>query len=101
MTLAEKVSSIKTEFVSEYGEPTSRCATGEPYVTLVAGGIKPEGDPYPRWYDSEADAVSEWAQSFDRYAADRNGKRLIWREMPGLKTNDQDKFQVWSRLVIV
>ncbi len=82
------------------GEPTAAAyaVTGEPYVTLVAGGIKPEGEDYPNHYFTRSTAVARYSDSVYEYAAARSGA-LYWRQYPMI-IHEDDWWQVNSRLLI-
>jgi hypothetical protein len=97
----------------------SRAPTGERYVTLTSGGIKPEGWPNPAWFNSKDDAVDFWLMEAKHYARE-HGTQLYWREKPELEgqtfvaMNQADSLQsqrlreavavavwfVWSRLLV-
>lgn len=73
--------------------------TGEPYLTLVSGGIKPEGEP-AYYYESKAHAIRSWMEFFEalcRHAIP--GSILYWRRKPFLAEIER-KFSVFSRLLI-
>lgn len=82
------------------GEPgaTAKCATGEYFVSLTAGGIKPEGYDFPAWFDSQLDAVLAYFNSVREFAKDKTGS-LYWRERPSV-AHENGKWQIYSRLVI-
>jgi hypothetical protein len=63
----------------------SRAPTGERYVTLTSGGLKPEGQHVPAWFADEADAIEWWLAEAKPYA-EKHGKQLYWRERPELVT---------------
>lgn len=77
----------------------SQAPTGEPYLTLVSGGIKPEGEPAYYYIDREA-AIKSWYEFFEalcRHALP--GSILYWRRKPFL-AEIESKFSVFSRLLI-
>jgi hypothetical protein len=82
------------------GEPSAaaKCATGDYFVSLTAGGIKPEGEEFPQWFERPSEAEAAYLDSVRDYAAGKAGK-LYWREAPSL-VHEDGKWQVYSRLVI-
>lgn len=63
------------------GLPGAYSQTGEPYVALVPGGIKPEGETFPIRCSTAELAIKYWLASFKEYADGKPGK-LYWRERP-------------------
>lgn len=43
---------------------------GEPYVELMAGGIKEEGGMCPGWYRTEDQAIDGWWRAFCNYTSE-------------------------------
>ena len=76
--------------------PTS--VTGEYYVTLMSGGIKPEGAQV-RYFDEKGEAIRAFLASFKSYREGQGPGYLYWRSTPRLIEAD-NKFCVWSRLLI-
>lgn len=87
--------------------------TGEPFVTVVTGGVKSEGEPSPIIATSEALAVEYWLRAAMQYAAGKSGGTLYWRIRPevvsaelvtvGIKPEDtaaQRYYKIYSRLLI-
>ena len=58
--------------------------TGEPYVSLVSGGIKAEGERLPAYFSTPERAIVAWYDSALRYA--QHGNVLYWRELPSLES---------------
>ena len=56
---------VEARFPCEVGPATAWSDTGEPYVALVVGGVKPEGDAYPGFLPLPDAAVVGWCKSFD------------------------------------
>ena len=107
MTLAEAVLDIESRFIvhREVGEPVahydqqdkaidtgardmSRAPCGEPYITVVSGGLKAQGDRIPIYFGTEVRAVEWWRYGVMDYAetiapeAQWGGLHLYWREEP-------------------
>lgn len=89
------------------GEPTNiyRSVTGEPYIVLTSGGIKMEGAPFGRFYETEQDAIEAFKAQFSFYCSYKNCYlnnkdkfKLYWRWKPELKENNG--FMVMARLLI-
>ncbi|WP_213775089.1 hypothetical protein [Bradyrhizobium sp. dw_78] len=109
MTLEEALATI--EFPQVDGLTTYFCETGEPYVSLVSGGVKAEGKDAPIFCSTEDIAVRFWLDAFNNYARDKSGV-LYWRERPNLMDWDVQNvhcdididrstlYFVYSRLVI-
>ena len=74
--------------------------TGESYVTLTLGGVKPEG-----WYQdqpftkSEQAAIDAFKLMFDDWRKDQNGDTLYWRICPMVQ-QQRDTYFLRARLVI-
>lgn len=126
MTLAEAVSRLEAlaaEVSHDHGyreaDGTTRLdltPLGDEYLTFVAGGVKRQGDPMPRWYPNQVAAVTAWFAT----VRSRNptpsvgGGKLWWRELPEIvrsteilhrleaqgetSTRPPAAYQVWSRL---
>lgn len=87
--------------------PSRSCdSSGTRYVTLVAGGIKTEGDNFPLFATSKASVYQLYFESLAKYL---NGRRIIiWREHPTLFVSDfkapaihdgsLQLYQIYSRL---
>jgi hypothetical protein len=56
--------------------------TGEPYVTVVSGGVKLEGECFPCLCSTPELAVKLWLEAMGEYAAPDKGKTLYWRAPP-------------------
>ena len=82
------------------GEPkeTRLSVTGEPYVVLVVGGIKPEGDDYTLVATDPGAALEFFKQAFDEYSKDKTGT-LYWRRKPTVFLVE-DGWQISARLLI-
>lgn len=98
MSLDEIVAGIDKRFHGVDGPPRARCPTGEPYVCLVVGGERIEGQSYPEFCKTEQAAIDGWRLTFEGYAVKR-GSRLYWRQRPEVN-RDGDKVIVYSRLII-
>lgn len=95
---------VEAPFRVKKGFGYSLCETGERYIALCAGGIKPEGSPFQEYFASEAEAVKVWLRSALIYAQGKSGT-LYWREMPIAEARyssetKQTGWQVYSRLII-
>ncbi len=75
----------------------ARAATGEPYVTIVSGAIKKEGDIAP-FYATQDEAIAQWFATVLHYGSNRSGT-LYWRCYPELERDDKT-LCVYSRLLI-
>lgn len=64
------------------------------YVTLTASGIKPEGEPYTRWFCTEVEAMRAFNHSLKQYAGDA---QVEWRTRPEIEKH-QGRYQVYARL---
>ena len=74
--------------------------TGRPYVTLVLGGEKAEGDSIePPFCRTAIDAVKAFKRTFDEWAKAQSGKSLYWRVYPSIK-NHKGHFTIRARLLI-
>jgi hypothetical protein len=87
----------------EVGESTkhSLSVTGEPYVVLTSGGIKPEGLSWPmRWHDTIEQALEDFRAEFLKYKASVPGGKLYWRwPQPEIHHHD-GKVCVAARILI-
>lgn len=92
MTLDEAVAEFEAGFTvhTEVGFDTGReavgldrgCAPcGEPYVMIVSGAIKRQGECTPIWYAFEDDAIDAWL-AMARVYAEGQGRHLYWCERP-------------------
>lgn len=109
MTLDEAIATIDRPQVD--GLAMARSQTGEPYVVIVPGGIKPEGEHSRFMCLSESEAVKQWLAAFNDYAKDKTGP-IYWRTRPMLGTerlyqSDDTKqkwpyvfYLIYSRLLI-
>jgi len=100
MTLEEAVAAFENDFhvVDAFGFPNnpnvpasvdaSKAPTGEPYVSLVSGGIKEQGAHFPAFFKDESLAVEAWLSAAWRYADERGGKTLYWRSRPRCSAQD-------------
>lgn len=97
-SLRDLVKDLESRF--PVGQPTSssRSVTGEPYVTVVSGGIKEEGMDYPLVCSSEEAAIRHFKDAINAYAADKKGA-IYWRQRPFPK-NIKGYFTVYSRVLI-
>jgi hypothetical protein len=98
MQLAAAVASIDLLYAAENGPAIAYAPTGEGYVTLMVGGVKPEGEVVPIWCYTATDAVREWVASFYEYTRGRKG-RLYWRWRPQVIC-EGGHYQVCARLLI-
>lgn len=83
--------------------PFHRGPTGEPFVVIASGGGKPEGEPFPQWYDHEDEAIGAWAKSVRDYANGK-GRCLYWRQAPemtiGYGGSSVPRLSVYARLLV-
>lgn len=123
MKLEQAMQDVASKYEYVGGTPSYKCQTGEEYVAVVSGGIKPEGDRFPVYCSTPEQAVLLWMLAFVGYSATRPQKgKLYWREkptvegevlvsgnVPGNWPKDKDGFPmglahkfytVYSRLVI-
>ena len=87
----------------EVGPPTDHrlSVTGEPYVVLASGGIKPEGMPYPQRCASRGEAIRSFLSEFRKYKASvGRGGRLYWRWPPETIRHREGEVSVSARLLI-
>lgn len=83
------------------GDGTCRylSVTGEPYIVLAIGGIKPEGEgPKSEGQVTHASACDAFKAEFDRFSARMEGV-LYWRRKPEY-SDDAGRFQVTARFLI-
>lgn len=104
MTLKEQ---IEQDLGLPVGAPTaSACAvTGEPYLTIVIGGIKPEGLPFPQTRKLEDEAIQAYCHSVRGYcqmvtAGNLEGYTLYWRQEPEIENAENGQVRVYSRMLI-
>ena len=58
-----------------------RSVTGEPYIVLAIGGVKPEGECFDTWVTSIEKAKELFIALFEAYIAGKDGA-LYWRRLP-------------------
>ena len=59
--------------------------TGEPYIELLSGTTKEQGDRFPAWCASPEIAIALWLRSIRDYVkAAPEGSTLYWRVFPEL-----------------
>jgi len=97
-TIDELMRAIEARFECRDGLRIHRCQTGDVYQTLVVGGVKRPGDPFPAGAASEADAVAAWFGQFEKWSANKSGI-LYWRARPELEPSE-GRWQIYSRLAI-
>lgn len=92
MTLDEAVAEFERGFVVVVtGDAYRRPWAGAPdYATVVAGGVKEQGERHPCMCASPDDAAFVWLMSARAYAAGK-GDALVWRERPNLV----EEYAVW------
>ena len=130
MTLDEAVAEAGRTFCCTDGPSSSLGPTGEPYVIVVTGGIKEEGEPHPVLCSTPEQAVKLWLDAVTEYGqrpinestththgyVPIGGKRwmpLYWRARPEMNEIDyaecgvpkylnpvQRRYVVYSRLLI-
>ena len=65
---------------------------GKRYITLVSGGIKEEGDPYPGFYTSEEFALEAYEETLKKFlkqeAVGKTNPQIIWRIRPKITTGE-------------
>lgn len=85
MDLPEAVKFFESQFgnVEDNGD-SAIARNGQPYVTIVSGGIRLEGDEYSVYATSPNAAVHLWLDTAVAYANARGGTTLIWRRKPEL-----------------
>src|SRR6266581_8154437 len=71
------------------------CATGEPYICIMSGGSKQEGDPRPGLYASMEEASQAWLDAAFDYARDKLGI-IYWRWPPEMESGEVDGKTVYS-----
>jgi hypothetical protein len=77
----------------------SQAPTGEPYLTVTSGGVKPEGEP-AYYYPEKKQAIATWFECFKAFCQlSGSGYNLYWRRKPFLAEID-GKFSVFSRFLI-
>lgn len=62
------------------------CPTGEPYIVLMLGGLKREGEGLKVWATDMDAAIRLFKNEFDKYAAEKTGV-LYWRRRPEVSVN--------------
>lgn len=84
--------------IQRYGTGSSRSTTGKPYVTLVHGGVKPEGEVMPPALPSAQEA---WAAYFEKLNAYLGAAAVVeWRMPPQLEGDEATGYRVYSRLSV-
>jgi hypothetical protein len=94
--------------------PFRLAPTGEEFVAMTSGGIKPEGEVMPLWCSTQSDAIAKWfvemvsalVAGIEVGAPPRS---LYWREMPQLVERpkpdprfpqvDDDTWKPWQWVV--
>ena len=79
--------------------------TGEPYITLTNGGIKPEGAPFTVYASFKELAVEQYLASCETYRFNQQKKAdglcvLYWRRHPELLHQESRTYVVTSRMLI-
>jgi hypothetical protein len=72
MTLDEALVSVADCFDCQDGPATALGPGGEAYVTIVSGGVKPEGERLPQLYHSPEEAIFAWHEAVYAYASGRS-----------------------------
>lgn len=102
MTLAKAVAEFERGRVVVEGLPTSRCQTGEEYVTICSGGPKAEGESSVGMA-TEQEAIDRWLAHVKAYAEGKTGA-IYWRSQPDLEMYQSRKgpkeWRVYSRFII-
>jgi hypothetical protein len=112
MTLAQAVWEFQGRFdrvSDEIGFPAnedsekrdwSKAPTGERYIAVTNGGIKPEGSDFPAHHHDMTAAIAAWLVEANKYA-DNKGAILYWRERPQVEIDWLRRgWVVYSRLAI-
>lgn len=77
----------------------SQAPTGEPYLTVTSGGVKPEGEP-AYYYPEKKQAIETWFSHFRSLCRlARSGSTIFWRRKPFL-AEINGRFSVFSRFLI-
>ena len=81
------------------------------YDTVVAGGIKQQGERYPMVYSHYKSAIAGYMDSFKEYLKSHKclgHTKVVWREYPELKQMEildsfetAEWYQIYSRLIVV
>lgn len=67
--------------------------TGEPYVAICSGGIKPEGKPL-KSFPAKEDAINSWIDSVFDYMRGKSDATLYWRERPQIDWNGKSLYLI-------
>lgn len=87
-------------YVSDIVCMTRYAPTGEVFLTIGGGGIKPEGKE-DVFFSSERDCVESYIKNVKKYIKD-NGTTLYWRKRPEVqKFSDKsgDRYRIYSRML--
>jgi hypothetical protein len=76
---------------------TAHDAYGQAFVSLTSGGVKPEGDPMPRWFQSEHEARAAYCRELAEFISDK--PEVYFRKQPEIVSED-GKYVVYSRLTV-
>lgn len=98
MTLDEAIKLVESRFIVGPAGNYSEAPTGEPYVTIVGGGIKEEGELFPCYFLSEAFAIQFWLDAVNKYSEGKSGT-LYWRVKPEMMGRKK-VWLIYSRLLI-
>lgn len=93
MTLDEAVAELERGFAPEDGPAYSTGPTGEPYVIIVSGGKKTEGESAACLCFTQEKAIELWLDAAKKYVArvrsDRVGLLpLFWRVRPEIDSSE-------------
>jgi|SRR5208337_3724424 len=74
---------LKAGISQEVGPPKSIDALGNPYVTLVIGGVKPEGEKFPLFATSKQAAKDYYIRYLLEFL--QGNTHIIWRVEPEIE----------------
>lgn len=84
MTLEEALAEIEEVFACGEGRPYASTANGQPYLTVVSGGVKGEGCNHPALYADEDLAIEAWRNAVLAKKPSGQRGKLWWRCKPEL-----------------
>lgn len=90
---------LKRWLIDEFGAIDGGDENNNEYLSIVAGGIKKEGEPYPAYMTSLGEAVRYWKLSV--VAESKKGKNLKVKQWPYVFRDSKINwlYQIQSRMV--
>lgn len=96
MRLEEAVQFFERQFGNVEAGDSAIARDGHPFVTIVCGGVKLEGQPFGCYAATPEIAAAMWLDAAVAYANSRGGSTLIWRHEPELAGPEKGGLCVWA-----